>query len=78
MAPEKSTRDNRKTFALTWGIGALSLALASVVLFFGAFDLYTVVTACAAAFAAVVCLSRALSNLRPAPKSSEKSTDEVL
>ncbi|TDW28965.1 hypothetical protein [Cryobacterium psychrophilum] len=64
MATEKSTRNHRKTFALMWGVGAVSLALASVVLFLGAFDLYTTVTASAAAFAAVVCFTRALSNLR--------------
>ncbi|MDH6236666.1 hypothetical protein [Cryobacterium sp. CG_9.6] len=64
MAPEKPTRNRHKTFALMWMVGALALALASVVLFLGAFDVYTVVTASVAAFAAVVCLSRSLSNLR--------------
>ncbi|KFF58696.1 hypothetical protein JF66_16690 [Cryobacterium sp. MLB-32] len=74
MSSEKPTRDNRKTFALMWLIGAIALAGASAVLFLGAFDLYTVVTASAAAFAAVVCLTRALSNLRQ-PAKSEKSTE---
>lgn len=74
MSPEKSTRDNRKTFALMWLIGAFALALASVVLFLGAFDLYTVVTASAAAFAAVLCLLRAWANLRQ-PDEAEKSPE---
>jgi len=64
MATEKPTRNRHKTFALMWAVGAVALALASVVLFLGAFDLYTIVTASAAAFAAVVCFVRALSNLR--------------
>jgi len=71
MSDEKPTRDNRKTFALMWLIAATALALASVVLFLGAFDMYTFVTAGAAAFAAVVCLARGFSNLRQPEKSSE-------
>ena len=74
MPPEKPARDNRKTFALMWLIGAVALALASVVLFLGAFDLYTIVTASAAAFAAVVCLTRVFSNLR-APEKAENTSD---
>jgi len=64
MAPEKSTRNRHKTFAAMWLAGGVALALASVVLFLGAFDLYTTITASAAALAAVVCFMRALANLR--------------
>lgn len=57
-----------------WLIGAVALALSSVVLFLGAFDLYTVVTASAAAFAGVLCLTRAFSNMR-APEKAEKTSE---